>query len=347
VTRLPPQQVEIDLARRTLPPAASSLARLSRDATFCSADAIGELPHICVDGRTNASAVLELSHWPGCATPQSFAATTATEIVCRYLDTGPLGDEVDLCANNHFDLDGLLGVWALQSAPDPGPVRDLAIAVARIGDFGVWSDPAAAKSAFALTYLAEPATSPLAEVRASRTHSGDVSGRLYAALLPRIERVLRDPDRFSAFWEPGWTSLAAERARIDAGDVVVTDLEEYALSVVRAPHALSRMALTPYTDQMRVMTITESRHVLVTQRYETWVAFAASAPVPRVDLSACAEALNARDHGPGRWHFDGLAQSTPRLGYWAPDGRAAPTTLDDQELLDVICGHVVAHGEAS
>ncbi len=342
MTTLPPQQVAIDLAHRALPPAAPSLARLSRDATFRSADAIGDIPHICVDGRTSASAVLELSHWPGCATPHAFAATTATEIVCRYLDAGPLGDEVDACANNHFDLDGLLGAWALLFAPGPGPVRDMAIAVATIGDFGVWSDSAAVKSAFALTFLAEPATSPLAEVRAPGSHTVDLCGRLYGALVPRVTKVLSDPDRFSAFWEPGWRSLDAERARIDAGDVTFTDLEQYALSVVRTPQALSRMALTPYTDQMRVMTITEDRHVRVTQRYETWVAFSATAQIPRVDLSACADALNARDHGPGRWHFDGLAQSTPRLGYWAPDGSAAPTTLDDQELLDVICSHLAA-----
>jgi hypothetical protein len=113
----------IDQAHRSLAPAPTSLARLSAHARFVPANRLDGAPHICVDGRTDAGAVLELSHWPGCATPPALAAVTATEIVARYLDHHPEGPEVDAYANNHFAIDGRLrssprlGCWNPDGSP--------------------------------------------------------------------------------------------------------------------------------------------------------------------------------------------------------------------------------------
>ncbi len=107
------QPVVIDQAHRSLAPPPASLARLSAHARFVPADQLDGAAHICIDGRTESGAVLELSHWPGCATPPAFAALTATEIVARYLDHHPEGPELDAYSNNHFDIDGLMSIWVL------------------------------------------------------------------------------------------------------------------------------------------------------------------------------------------------------------------------------------------
>jgi hypothetical protein len=110
--------VVIDQAHRSLAPAPTSLARLSAHARFVPANRLDGAPHICVNGRTDAGAMLKPSHWPGCATPPAFAALTATEIVARSLDHHPEGPEVDAYANNHFDIAGpRLGCWHPDGSP--------------------------------------------------------------------------------------------------------------------------------------------------------------------------------------------------------------------------------------
>lgn len=335
-------------ARRTPAPPPESLPRLSADARFVPEQELDGMPHIVADGRTAAGAVLELSHWPGCATPPAFAALTATEIVARYLDAGPCGPEVGAVANNHFDLDGLLAVWVLAGGVGPGPLRDLAIRVAAIGDFGVWDDPAAAKAAFALTYLSEPSTSPLSSVhRAMRgAVAGDPCGELYGAMLPRVGRLLEDPDRAEPFSSPGWQALAADLDLVDSGTATIRELPEWDLAVLRSPRPLPRMAVVPRTDRMRILTITDDGSMVLEQRYETWVAFCARPQQPRADLTGCAAALNARETGTGRWQFEGLGQSTPRLGCWNADGSPASSRIHPDEVLDRIVESLARVGTA-
>jgi hypothetical protein len=78
------------------------------------------VPNIIVDGPRNAATVLALSHWSGSGTPLELRADTSTEIVFKYLDAPQFKVQVDAVSNNHFDEDGLPGIFALLD-----PVRPL------------------------------------------------------------------------------------------------------------------------------------------------------------------------------------------------------------------------------
>ncbi len=67
-----------------------------------------------VDGAPNANTVLSLTQRPGFPTPDRLAADLSAQMVFRYLDDGAGRHEpARVVTDNHFDQDGLVGVFAL------------------------------------------------------------------------------------------------------------------------------------------------------------------------------------------------------------------------------------------
>ncbi|MDP7452920.1 MAG: hypothetical protein QGE95_11700, partial [Arenicellales bacterium] len=80
---------------------------------FVPYEALGESPNIIVDGAPNDFTVLTLSHWPKSGTPIELKRDTSAEIAFAYLDTPTFHRNVDVISNNHFDEDGLVGLFTL------------------------------------------------------------------------------------------------------------------------------------------------------------------------------------------------------------------------------------------
>lgn len=346
---IPRSPIPLAAAHAAPPPDPATLPRPSAGARFVAHDRLAE-PFVVVDGRVGGGAVLELSHWPGCATPHAFAAVTATGIVDRYLRHGAAGPEVGAVTNNHYDVDGILSAWLLLAAPPAeAPERALALAAAEAGDFATWTDPWALRAAITLVGLAERHSTPLGAVRAALAPGvvRDPAGPLQEAVLPRVGRVLRDPERFAFLWGPTWEAIAAERALAEAGEVVLVEHPELDLAVVRAPRPLSRPAVCPLTEASRILTVTPDGTAVLEQRYETWVAFSARPLPPRADLTAAARELTSRDPAGAEWAFEGLAQSTPRLMVRGPAGRPGRSGLDEAAILDAVAPHLDAAAPSS
>ena len=116
---------------------AGDLPRVAEGAEFVPAEDLGEIPNVVVDGALLPSTVLSLSHWPHSGTPAALRADTSALIVERYLACDARGPEVAAVTNNHYDEDGLLGIWLLlERPPEDAPQRRLAVAAAEAGDFG-------------------------------------------------------------------------------------------------------------------------------------------------------------------------------------------------------------------
>ncbi|MDH3227833.1 MAG: hypothetical protein OEM67_12215, partial [Thermoleophilia bacterium] len=227
----------------------SELPRVAPGAEFVAErDAIGR-PHAVVDGPLLPGTVLCLSHWPATNSPPAALADTSAEIVDRYLALGPAGPELHLVTNNHFDEDGLFGIWLLLEQPPPGPLRQLAVEAAEAGDFFTWSDPSAAKCAIATMAMADRSTTPFPQIKralASPT-AGDPSDTIYRALLPRVPSLLADPERYSFLWSEPWLVVESDIALLDSGEATITEIAELDLAVVRAPRLLNEMAVYPRT----------------------------------------------------------------------------------------------------
>ena len=318
---------------------ARRLPRLAEGAAFVPLEELGGRPHIVVDGMPVPGTALSLSHRPGGGTPANLADDTSALIVDRYLRAGAGGEPVDAVTNDHYDEDGLFGIWLLLEAPAEGsPERALAIEASEAGDFKTWRDPWAPRVAIAAMGMAERRLTPLPEVGRilARSAGRDPAGRLYRAILPHAGRLLGDPERYRMLWSGEWAAVEADVALLDAGGATIEEEPAADLAVVRAPRPLHPMALYPRTRRTRVLTATPDGTLVLAHRYETWVEYASRDLPPRVDLSPLAAELQRREARPGRWVWDGVDAIMPRLWLSGGPGRPAgpaPSSIPVEELV--------------
>ncbi len=316
-----------------------SLPRVAEGAEFVPMEELGATSNVVVDGGPLPGTVLSLSHRPLSGTPEGLRADTSTQIVDRYLETRAGGDAVGAITNDHYDEDGLFGIWLLLERPARGsPQRRLAIAAAEAGDFATWSDPWAARVSIAAMAMAERPTTPFPEVASALAEAGrrDPAGRLYRAILPRTAGLLADPDRYRFLWAKEWARVEADIALIDAGDATLEEEERADLAILRTPRPLHPLAVYPRTPRMRVLTATPDGTLIVTHRYETWVDYASRTLAPRVDLSPLGANLQRREQRQGRWLFEGVETIMPRLFLAASTGgagRPAPSSISADALV--------------
>jgi hypothetical protein len=284
------------------------------------------IPNIVVDGAAAPATVLTLSHWPRSGTPIELRADTSAQIVFKYLDTPSVRTQADAVSNNHFDEDGLIGIFALT---DPGLAdrwRTLLVDAAYAGDFGVCRSRTAARVAFVIASYSERATSPLPPATFDGPYS-DVTSRLYQRLLPLLPSVLANVDEHRRLWQEEDHRLDEGEALLDRGIVTIERHDDLDLAIVRVPANVSvphAMALHTRTPDSRMLVV-HGDSVELRYRYEGWVQFTSRLIAPRVDLSDLAAELTAQEHS-GRWIFDGVDTITPRLYF---EGARTSWSVDD------------------
>lgn len=294
---------------------------------FVAYEELGQTPNIVVDGSGNAATVITLSHWPKSGTPQALKADTSTEIVFNYLAAPRFHVAAASVSNDHFDEDGLAGLYALIEPEAATTMRDLVVGVAHAGDFATYQDRWAARVAFTVSAFADPLQSPLDQSIFGMPYA-EQSAALYQELLPRLGEMLADTDRFRRYWEMEDEVLTESEQALRQGDVTIDELPEVDLAIVhiaeeRAPQTIHRFtwAGEETCHPMAVHNATRCNRILMQQgrcyafiyRYESWVQFMSRPPPPRVDLSPLAEALSADESGPAQWTFEGVSEITPRM----------------------------------
>jgi hypothetical protein len=284
-------------------------------------------PNIVVDGSRNAATVLTLSHWPKSGTPHELKADTSAEIAFKYLDTPAFHVKANVVTNNHFDQDGVVGVFLLTNPSIATRYRDLLIDVASAGDFGVFHSREAARINFAVSSLADPHTSPFPS-RIFEQPYPRMAADLYTGVLEVFPRIVAAPDAFKSLWEPEDTKLSESENLVKKGSITIEENGDLDFATVRIPEDLAAgsthrftssqsdachpLAIYNATPCTRVMLI-QGRRVEFQYRYEGWVQLISRRPAARVDLSALAEELNAEEINGGKWQFDGVDEITPRL----------------------------------
>lgn len=287
---------------------------------FVPYDELRSEPNVIVDGAATGGTLLTLSHWPKSGTPLEFAADTSAEIVFKYLDRPSAHVDVGAVSNNHFDEDGLVGIFAMVDPATAFLHRDRLIAAATAGDFGVYSSREAARTAFTISAFADEKTSPLSKEIFNLPY-GAQSSSLYRKLLELIPGLLADLSSYRRFWEADDGALSAGEALIDQRTVSIEERPGLDLAVIRVPpgeampHAYVLNTRTPCS---RLLVI-HGRHVELRYRYEGWVQFRSRAVAPRVDLTPLAAELNAEERPPGNWIFDGVEAITPSLSLRGSD----------------------------
>jgi hypothetical protein len=284
-------------------------------------------PNIIVDGAAGPGTILTLSHWPKSGTPANLKRDTSAEIVFAYLDSPSSHVHADIVSNNHFDEDGLVGIFTLVDPVTAQKNRDLLLDAASAGDFGVFKRREAARISFTISAYADPDTSPLPAEIFARPYP-EMAGELYRQLLELMPYLLANPAAYREYWEAEDQKLAASEELIAQGLITIEEKPALDLAIARIPEDLTtqlvhrftqkRMAeCHPFTLHSRTpcarLLLIQGQHIEFQYRYESWVQLASRRPAPRVDLRALASELNQEETSGGHWIFDGVEQITPRL----------------------------------
>src|SRR5262249_23166433 len=265
---------------------------------------IGSVPNLIVDGARTQNTILTLSHWPKSGTPSELKGDTSTAIVFNYLDSPRSHCEADAVSNNHFDEDGLVGIFVILEPAIAERHRHLLLDVAQAGDFGIFADRQAARIAFTLSAYADPGTSPLPEHFFERPYS-ELASDLYVRLLDVLPDLLTRVDDYRALWEREDARLTVSEELIENGLVTIDERSDLDLAVVRLPEDLGVAELHPFALHNRTLCtrllVLQGCRVELRYRYESWVQMASRRPAPRVDLSELANELNREESTQGRW----------------------------------------------
>jgi hypothetical protein len=297
-------------------------------------------PSVVVDGSPAPGTTLCLSHWPGIGSPAEFRADLSAEMAFLYADhlaagRPPHHGAAEVVSNNHFDQDGLVGVFALSAPAAAQRRRELLIEVARAGDFAVTSSRPAARVSMVLSAYADVERSPLPGAGARAGDYDALCAALYIEMLDRLPEICDhlDDDRYPyrALWADEDETLTASIAALASGAVTLEEVPDVDLVVVDVPPTapdrgghrfggnwltgLHPMAVYNATDRGAVLTV-RGRHYELVYRYESWVQFRSRAVRPRVDLAPLATSLTAAEAeagGSAVWVAGRVSGLTPTL----------------------------------
>jgi hypothetical protein len=298
--------------------------------------------NVIVDGSGTTNTKLTLSHWPGSHVPASLAADLSAEIAIRYLEQPELHVDATAVSNNHFDEDGLTGVFALVDPETALANKELVIDVARAGDFGWSKTRDAARIAFAIGAVIDtrPLTGDYADYCAAR----------YEELLPMLPLLLQNPSSLGDAKTDEESFLDDSNELIDRGRVTIEEHAAVDLAIVSMPSLPNRpfhrftqrregplhpMAVFNRTGCTRVAYLRENSYS-VELRYESVVQFVSRPILPRPDLSLLAARLNERETGGGKWQFDSVGGLTPMLSLRDADATSLPQDSFVDELLSFL-----------
>ena len=274
------------------------------------------VPNVIVDGLDNAATVLTLSHWPQSATPAALKADTSAEIVFNYLrssEADALKGDAEAISNNHFDIDGLMGIWSMLNPDAALDHADLIVAIAECGDFERWTGEHAAKAVCALHALQFMDSSPLHERLARIVDPDERTAFLYDEMLPFVRSLLRDIDSLEEFWRDEYERIAAGRRLFETGTAEVEERRELDLAVFTLPEPVHPIALNERTACSRVVLMIDEFHYLLRYRYESWVEYQSREVPARIDLGPFADFLQTFEGNPGYWKADDVASIVPLL----------------------------------
>ncbi len=290
-------------------------------------EGLGIRPNIMIDGAARAGTVLALSHWPKSGTPDALKADTSTEIVFEYIDQPGMHEDVALITGDHFDEDASLGIFTLLEPDFASAHRALICDAARAGDFATYEDRRAARIAFSIQALGDPAYSPLANAIFEQDYNA-MCADLFKEILPRLRPIIEHTEAFEELWQGEDDFLKRSEQALADGSLRIEEHPDISFAVVtvdtdlrnNGDRARARRGGLPYhpmavhnaTNCNRLLNVIGQRYVFG-YRYESWVQYISSPPPERIDLHPLAANLSELEPGDATWTFDGVEAITPAM----------------------------------
>lgn len=312
---------------------------------------LGATPNIIVDSLPIESTLVTLSHWPASGCPEELKADLSAEIVFNFLslpDADLVTSKAEAVSNNHYDEDGLVGIFALLNPEEAWAEKEFLLDIATAGDFGTYKNREAAHVSFVLQAWAQPDKSPLNRGVFRRPYD-EVTAILYEELLPRFSNLFQRVHFLEQYWKDEDLLLEWSEEAIHSGSIRIDEYPDLDFSVVQTPNSKEWVAGRPKVDgapwthsachQFAVHNATSSSRILVTDgerhdfyyRYETWVETVVRKPQARLNLKPLAERLN-RLEGKNIWSAEDIKDIVPHLNM----AQKAQSSLNSQSVKDAL-----------
>ncbi|GAB2541761.1 DUF6687 family protein [Rufibacter soli] len=263
---------------------------------------------------------LVLSHWREAPTPAALREDTSAGMVLQALKQQWTAlDTYHSVTANHFDTDALVGVWALLhptlALEQEQTLRQMAV----IGDFREldMEAPMAEKALQLVCWINQEERNRFyppfgAEDLEENEVVASVPKFIY--FLEALTAVLRQPGLFEKIWRPEYDLVLAGYAQMHGPQTQIIPYGNLGLVVIHTPEPVHYYALFgPTAGYDLVLSCYAGNRYELECKYTTWVDLESRPTLPRPNLQALAQELNAQETSGFTWVADGVTDTGPIL----------------------------------
>jgi len=256
-----------------------------------------------------------LSHWRGAAQFPHLHDDTSTGIVLNALAAGHPITQRPYVTNNHFDVDGFLGVWSLFEPELALLNRDTLSQAATIGDFREYcpDQPGADLALKLVCWINAEERSHFYRPFAQKDEV-EACVPKYTHFLPRMAAFLANPEDFAHLWRPEYERVIQDWQRLRGSDSLVEVIRPLRLLVVRTAAPLHYYALFgPSGNCDMVLSMYEGQRYELEYKYTTWVDTESRLSFPRIDWQPLVDQLDEAETEAATWTGDRIMDTGPLL----------------------------------
>ncbi|MEL6844216.1 MAG: DUF6687 family protein [Bacteroidota bacterium] len=261
---------------------------------------------------------LILSHWRGAPQIPGIHDDTSLGIVLNAIKAKHPSVHYPRITNNHFDIDGFLGVWSLFEPELALRYEEALREAALIGDFREY-DPKRPGSELGLKLACWLNAIERNEFYAPFGEKDEAVACIpkYEFCLPRFAEVLQHPERFAAEWGSEYEQVRQHEEVMRSAKSRLHYLPEIQLLIIDTPEPLHYYALFGQSREAdMVLSCYDDHRYELEYKYTSWVDTAHRKHYPRLPLEPLAEQLEAQEFSDESWFADRMMDTGPilRLG---------------------------------
>ena len=261
-----------------------------------------------------------LSHWKGAPKIEGIQDDTSTGIVLNALEQDlPELHTYPYVSNNHFDVDGFLGVWSLCRPALAIKHSSLIRKMALIGDFRELSlsneeDHLALKLVCWINKVEkERFYAPFSSYEAGKNEMKLCVSK-YDFFLQQFDKVLQNPEEYRHDWQEEYEQVVSGLEILESPESLVSLIEDIRLLIVRTPEPLHYYALFSKSEPAdMVLSMYRNNRYELEYKYTSWVDLAHRKVFPRIDLQPLAQILNQFEESEHLWRADKITDTGPIL----------------------------------
>lgn len=275
-----------------------------------------EFPCAVVDAR-HPEAAATLSHWRGAEVPDALHADTSTEIALQAVLAGHPSSQLPYVSNNHFDVDGCLGIWSLMNPGHARKFREVLVQAAQIGDFREYL-PGHPASDLALKLVCW--INALEKERFYRPFGMKEEAisciPKYEFFLPLIGEFLNNPEHQRSIWQPEYDQVMTGIDRIKSQGQTQL-VEDIRLRIIEVPEPIHYYALfSQSTGADLVLMMYHGNRYELEYKYTGWIDTITRNQFPRLPFDQLTSRLSSLETSPMTWWGNSIMDTGPsvRLG---------------------------------